>query len=155
MVRRFLDDLLFLLGEDVIRAAFHEDGNFGGTLELRSRRLNTKYRIYSVDGISDVSDKLRTAAGMLRLLTKYVAENCDPNDAVIEGFTGRNRETVGSPRVREVSTNVGPMWVNANLSREAAESAMIVLLSKIPGDSVSVKRNGAPIAQLGEGSYNP
>lgn len=126
--RRLEDDLLYLREGELVGAMYQVDERYADTLELRRRRLNSRYQIYTVAGLPDLENKPFTAAGLLRELVKRAVDIAGLEAVLRPGYVASTRDDVGGTRVTEVVASNGAVWVNANLDRHAAEEAVRSIL---------------------------
>jgi ppGpp synthetase/RelA/SpoT-type nucleotidyltranferase len=145
-VRRLEDDLLARFEEQLIEAALQISPERGALLEGRLRRLRGKLLIYTVIGVDRLEGRFMTAARTFRELVRYVSEKQSPQEATIPGLVSLRDDLDSGARARQIRTPQGPIWVNSNLSRSAAEVGMVTLLGRLQGTGIRLLRAGDELA---------
>jgi hypothetical protein len=141
-VRRLEDDLLAHFGAEMLAVSENLGLRSGLILEGRLRRLRGKLLIYTITGEEKLDGVFLTAARTFREMVRLVAEKSGTEQATIPGFVSLENDLDASARAKQIRTKNGPLWVNTNLSRSSAESAILTLLHRLSDDEVDVLRAG-------------
>jgi ppGpp synthetase/RelA/SpoT-type nucleotidyltranferase len=143
--RLLQDDLLAGLGEKFITRATNDDDNLRLLLEGRLRRVRGKTLIYTITGDPRLENHFFTAARTFRELVRLVARHHSPTAALLPGAVADADTLDPSARGKALRVDGGSLWVNTNMTRDAAERCIKQLLERLPGAQITVFRAGDEI----------
>lgn len=141
--RRLDDEMLTKLADRYVRTAPTEGRR--RLLELRRRRVNGKFNIYSVEKDGRVNRPV-SASRVVRNLVVAVARDYGTDLALVPGVIASTPADL-QERSLPIRVSGGELYIVDDLDRSRSEDAMRSLLNNVQGSGYKVRRAGDLLAE--------